>query len=64
MVVAGEHITKDVMGDQDDSWKQRLSAPETTCAPPLGWNDAVIHLFLDRLSEGLAQVEGETRHER
>lgn len=64
MVVSGEHITNDVMGDGADSWKSRLSAPETTCAPPLGWNGAIIRLFLKRLDEGLALFEREGQHER
>jgi sirohydrochlorin cobaltochelatase len=62
MVVAGEHITNDVMGVGANSWKSRLSAPLTTCAPPLGWNGAVIRLFLDRLDEGLALLEREDEH--
>jgi sirohydrochlorin cobaltochelatase len=56
MVVAGEHISNDVMGDEPDSWKCRLGAQETTCAPPLGWSSEVVRLFLNRLDEGFERT--------
>lgn len=56
MVVAGEHITNDVMGDQPDSWNNQIAAQMTTCARSLGWNDAVVRLFLNRLNAGLTQI--------
>jgi len=59
MVVAGEHITNDVMGDEPDSWRNRIAAQVTTCARSLGWNDAIVRLFLNRLDEGLARIEKE-----
>jgi sirohydrochlorin cobaltochelatase len=59
MVVAGEHVTNDVMGKGADSWKSQVGAATSTCARPLGWNDAALRLFLDRLDEGLARLEKE-----
>jgi len=52
MVVAGDHIMNDVMGDEDDSWKKTLGLP-ATAASGLGSNPKVTKLFVQRLLDTL-----------
>lgn len=48
MLVAGDHTTNDVMGDEADSWKSRLKLP-ATCDKGLGSDPGVAQLFLRRI---------------
>lgn len=59
MMVAGEHVSRDVMGDELGSWKNMIGAENTSCASPLGKNVAIVEMFLERLREGMRQMEGE-----
>ncbi len=52
MVVAGDHIMNDVMGDEDDSWKKTLGLP-ATASTGLGSNPKVVELFVKRLLDTL-----------
>jgi sirohydrochlorin cobaltochelatase len=54
MVVAGDHVMNDVMGDEPDSWKSILKLPATSTGG-LGMNNEVVALFLDRLAAAMAQ---------
>ncbi len=54
MVVAGDHIMNDVMGDKGESWKHVLGLP-AACDGGLGCNDAVVDLFIRRLRAALAE---------
>jgi len=63
MMVPGEHVTNDVMGDKPESWKNRVGAAASTCARALGFNRSVLSLFLQRLDEGFARLELEKSHE-
>jgi len=63
MMVSGEHVTSDVMGDKPESWKNRVGAATSTCTSSLGWNNAILNLFLKRLDEGFAQLEMEKCNE-
>jgi len=56
MMVAGDHILNDVLGDEADSWKNRLGATTCTCAAALGYNDKIIHLFFNHLDKALAKL--------
>jgi sirohydrochlorin cobaltochelatase len=56
MMVAGDHILNDVLGDEEDSWKNRLEATTCTCATALGYNDKIIDLFFKHLDTALAQL--------
>lgn len=59
MLVAGEHIQRDVMGDEQDSWKSQVGATEAVCLDPLGNNAAIVAIYLDHLRtavEGLKQA--------
>jgi sirohydrochlorin cobaltochelatase len=53
MLVAGEHIQSDVMGDEPDSWKQRVGASAATCSRPLGYNDRVLDIYFRHLEAAL-----------
>jgi sirohydrochlorin cobaltochelatase len=57
MIVAGQHVTEDVMGKGEESWKNRLGAEMTTCAPPLAWNAEIVRLYVARLEAALARLE-------
>lgn len=57
MLVAGQHISQDVMGRGDDSWMSRVGARVSTCAPPMAWSAEVVHLYLARLDKALARLE-------
>ncbi|MFW5856335.1 MAG: sirohydrochlorin cobaltochelatase [Planctomycetota bacterium] len=58
MLVAGDHILNDVLGDEPDAWVQRLGAPEATCAPPLGALAEVQAVFLDHIAAALDDAAG------
>jgi len=57
MIVAGDHIMNDVLGDEPDSWKNRIGAKSVTCADPLGANDAVIAVFHAHLRKALTELK-------
>ncbi|BCA79018.1 sirohydrochlorin cobaltochelatase [Desulfuromonas sp. AOP6] len=63
MIVAGDHILNDVLGDEDESWKHIIAAPQAEVSASLGWNDAVLDIYLDHLEAALQQVmqEGPVR---
>jgi sirohydrochlorin cobaltochelatase len=54
MLVAGDHATNDIGGDEDDSWKIMLTAEGYSITPKfvgLGQNEAVQKLLIDKLRE-------------
>ncbi len=59
MVVAGDHMKNDILGDDPDSWKSRLLAwrkYRVTGTEGLGYRDKVVAVFLDHLEEALTQL--------
>ena len=56
MLVAGDHISNDVLGDGGDSWKSIVAAQQTTCAKPLGYNDAVLAVYFRHIDEAMASL--------
>jgi len=56
MIVAGDHILNDVMGDDTDSWKSQVQAGAAECRQPLGWNDAVLEIYFRHLDSALASL--------
>jgi sirohydrochlorin cobaltochelatase len=56
MIVAGDHIMNDVLGDEPDSWKNQVGAKTVTCSEPLGQNDAVLAVFHRHLKQALAEL--------
>jgi sirohydrochlorin cobaltochelatase len=57
MVVAGVHVAEDVLGDNDDSWRNVVGAAKTTCAKPLGYRNKVLAVYFQHLDEALAEVK-------
>lgn len=57
MLVAGEHVTNDVMGYHKGSWKFRVQATSVSCGPSLGWNQQILKLYLRRLDAALGELE-------
>jgi sirohydrochlorin cobaltochelatase len=58
LLVAGEHIRQDIMGDNPKSWKSRLEAGGTIKvldipSPGLGYRDNIVQIYLDHLDQAL-----------
>jgi sirohydrochlorin cobaltochelatase len=53
LLTVGHHVQRDIMGDAPHSLKNRLAAPETTCAAPLGDNPRIRSLFFRHLDAAL-----------
>lgn len=60
MLVAGDHVRNDILGDEPDAWVRRLDAKEVTCAPPLGDLPAVREVFFSHIAAALDAVARET----
>jgi sirohydrochlorin cobaltochelatase len=60
MMVTGEHISSDVMGDTPDSWRNRVGAARSICRSALAENSKIHRIFLGRIQAvlQLAQKEG------
>ena len=58
MIVAGDHIMNDVMGDEPDSWKNLVAAAHSECSASLGWNDAILAIYFDHLDQAMASLAG------
>jgi sirohydrochlorin cobaltochelatase len=57
MIVAGEHIMEDVMGEGAESWRSQIGAADATCAQPLGANDAILDIYFDHTDVALKAFE-------
>ena len=57
MIVAGDHILNDVMGDEADSWKTVIGAKKTTCAKPLGYNDKILEIYFNHIDEAMKKLK-------
>lgn len=56
MLVAGDHIENDVLGDEPDSWKNLVGVPMASCAAPLGYNPAILAIFFRHLDTAMATL--------
>lgn len=56
MIVAGDHILNDVLGDEPDSWKNIIAAPQALLAPSLGWNKGILDIYFDHLDQALSKL--------
>jgi len=59
LVVAGDHMMNDIMGDEPDSWKSQLLAHrqyQIESSKGLGYQDAVVAVFLNHLENALKKV--------
>ena len=61
MVVAGDHMENDILGDAPKSWKSQILKARAFqidgVRRGLGFNDAVVAVFLDHLAEALATLK-------
>ncbi|WP_321393279.1 sirohydrochlorin cobaltochelatase [uncultured Desulfuromusa sp.] len=57
MIVAGDHIMNDVMGEEEDSWKQIIQANKSECSRSLGWNDAILDIYFSHLDQAMKALE-------
>ncbi len=53
MVTAGEHILRDVMGDEPESWRLVVGAAHSTCCDPLAKNQAVLEIYLNHICSAM-----------
>ena len=60
LLVAGEHVNTDILGDGPESWKSRLLAQGRYRVEGwrrgLGYNDDIIKIYLDHLQEALGTL--------
>jgi sirohydrochlorin cobaltochelatase len=56
MIVAGEHIVRDVMGDEAESWKSMVGVGHSACLDPLGKNPAILEIFVDHLETAMQSL--------
>ena len=64
MVVAGDHASNDLAGDEEDSWKSRLTAAGIEALPlmqGLGSNPGVRQMFIDHLQDAATEAGIELR---
>lgn len=61
MLVAGDHVMNDIMGDEEDSWKARVGAATTTCSGPAGMNGRILELYCQHLDNAISGGFGGTR---
>lgn len=57
LLVAGDHVQNDILGDEPDSFRSRLSVPDFTCGEALGLKPWARKHFRDRLDAALAELE-------
>ena len=61
LLVAGEHVNTDILGDGPESWKSRLLAQGRYRVEGwrqgLGYNDDIIKIYLDHLEAALRGLE-------
>ncbi len=55
MLVAGDHVINDVMGDEEDSWKNQLKPMEASVGESLGYNEAIIQIVIEHIDRALEQ---------
>lgn len=63
MFVAGEHVAKDMLGDDPESWKSGLLKQKAYrlegITQGLGYQDGIIDIFLDHLALALKTLQGD-----
>ncbi|MCX8126378.1 MAG: sirohydrochlorin cobaltochelatase, partial [Dehalococcoidia bacterium] len=56
LIVSGEHITRDIMGDTPDSYKNQLGLP-TTVEGGMGSNPAIMNIWAESIDWTLARLK-------
>jgi sirohydrochlorin cobaltochelatase len=62
MMTAGEHINRDVMGDEAESWKNIVGVGRSTCLEPLAKNRAILNIFLDHIEVAMQDLREVRQH--
>lgn len=57
LLVAGDHVQNDILGEDPDSFRSRLSVPDFTCGDALGLKPWARAHFRARLDAALAELE-------
>ncbi len=57
LLVAGEHVAWDILGDHPHSLKARLGVPDFSCGEPLGARPWVRGRFMAKLGAALSRLE-------
>lgn len=57
MIVAGDHIINDVLGEEADSWQNIIAASQHHSSPSLGWNKQILSIYFNHLDRALAELE-------
>ncbi len=57
LLVAGDHVASDILGDDPESLRSRLSVPDFTCGEALGQRSWVRKRFLANLDKALSELE-------
>lgn len=56
---AGWHVARDMVGDDEDSWKTRLESEQIECEPVLkgaGEYDSLVNIWMSHLADALARL--------
>jgi sirohydrochlorin cobaltochelatase len=56
MMAAGEHVTRDVMGDDPGSWKHIVGARHSACLEPLGKNASILEIYLSHIGDAMQRL--------
>jgi sirohydrochlorin cobaltochelatase len=60
LFVAGEHVAKDILGDEPDSWKSELLKQKAYhiegITKGLGYQEGVINIYLDHLAQAMKSL--------
>ena len=57
MIVSGDHIMNDVMGNEKDSWKSCVDAKETSFSKSLGYNDQVLEVYYSHIDQAIGKLK-------
>jgi cobalamin biosynthesis Co2+ chelatase CbiK len=62
MFVAGEHVAKDMLGDDPESWKSELMKQKAYrlegITRGLGYQEEIVRIYLDHLAAALKTFQG------
>jgi sirohydrochlorin cobaltochelatase len=62
MFVAGEHVAKDMLGDDPESWKSELMKQKAYrlegITRGLGYQEGIVRIYLDHLAAALKTFQG------
>jgi len=57
MLVAGEHMQRDVLGDHETSWASSLNGYEISAETPgLGFNEQILEIYFDHIHDAIRKA--------